>query len=96
MDTFFKVLISIGNILSVVYNIPQMWHTYKTKKATDISSYFLWMRLASSIIWCSYCLYYYLWDVIISWVMSLVSTLMILYYKYRPGDPTRMIELQDT
>lgn len=93
MDTFFHILVTIGNVLSVVYNIPQMWQTYKTKRAGDISYAFLWMRLASSIIWCSYCIYYYLWDVIISWVMSLVCSAMILYYKYNPGIP--MIQLQE-
>jgi len=84
MDTFFEVLIHIGNVLSVIYNIPQIYKTWKVKKATDISSYFLWMRLASSIIWCIYCVYYYLWIVSISWFMSLISTIFILYYKYYP------------
>ncbi len=93
MDYFFRVLITIGNILSVVYNIPQMYHTYKTKRANDISYWFLWMRFASSVIWCSYCFYYLLWDVLVSWLMSLISTVMILYYKYRPGNP--MIELHE-
>lgn len=91
MDSFFLVLINIGNVLGVIYNIPQMWHTYKTKRATDISFYFLWMRLISSVIWCSYCIYYRLWEVIVSWVMSLLSSMMILYYKYNPG--IEMIEL---
>jgi uncharacterized protein with PQ loop repeat len=92
IDKFFLILINIGNVLSVVYNIPQMWHTWKTKRAGDISSYFLWMRLASSVIWCSYSFHYKLWDVSISWIMSLISSIMILYYKYYPGLP-RMIEL---
>ncbi len=84
MDSFFLILINIGNVLGVIYNIPQMWHTYKTKKATDISIHFLWMRLTSSIIWVSYCLYYSMWDVLVSWAMSLVSTVMIMYYKIYP------------
>lgn len=91
MELFFVVLINIGNVLSIIYNLPQMWHTYKTKKATDISIHFLWMRLASSIIWCIYCIRYELWDVIVSWTMSLISTVMIMYYKFYPGH--QMIEL---
>ena len=93
MDKFFFVLVNVGNILSVIYNIPQMWHTYKMKKATDISIHFLWMRLTSSIIWVSYCLYYSMWDVLVSWAMSLVSTVMIMYYKIYPGH--EMIELRE-
>ena len=85
IDLFMTILINIGNVLSIVYNIPQMWRTYKLKKADDISSYFLWMRLASGIIWSVYCLYYKMWYVIISWVSTIISTIQILYYKYYPG-----------
>ena len=84
MDSFLGVLVHVGNVLSVVYNLPQMWLTYKNKKATDISASFLWMRLTSSVIWCIYSIYYGLWLVIVSWLMSLVSSSMILYYKYYP------------
>lgn len=84
MEVILEVLVHIGNILSVVYNIPQIYLTYKTKSATDISSSFLWMRLASSIIWCIYSIYYGLWLVIVSWTMSLISSCIILYYKYHP------------
>jgi len=93
MEVVLEVMVHIGNILSVVYNIPQIWLTYKTKKATDISASFLWMRLASSIIWCIYSLYYGLWLVIVSWCMSLISSCIILYYKYYPG--VLVIELKD-
>jgi len=34
MDYFFRVLITIGNILSVVYNIPQMYPLIKLKERT--------------------------------------------------------------
>jgi uncharacterized protein with PQ loop repeat len=84
IDLFMTIFINIGNILSIIYNIPQMWRTYKLKKADDISSYFLWMRLASGIIWSIYCIYYKMWYVIISWASSIVSTIQILYYKYYP------------
>ena len=87
------VMVNIANFLSVVNNIPLMWHTYKKKRADDISLSFLWMRLISSIIWCVYCIYYKLWYIIISWATGLVSSTLILYYKYNPGNP--MIELQE-
>jgi uncharacterized protein with PQ loop repeat len=84
IDLFMTILINVGNVLSVIYNVPQMWRTYKLKKADDISSYFLWMRLASGIIWSIYCIYYKMWYVIISWASTIISTLQILYYKYYP------------
>lgn len=91
IDLFMTILINIGNFLSVIYNIPQMWRTYKLKKADDISSYFLWMRLASGIIWSVYCIYYKMWYVIISWASTIISTLQILYYKYYPTYSQRVL-----
>ena len=91
IDLFMTILINIGNVLSVIYNIPQMWRTYKLKKADDISSYFLWMRLASGIIWSVYCIYYQMCDVIISWASTIISTLQMLYYKYYPVYSQRVL-----
>ena len=97
IDLFMTILINIGNVLSVIYNIPQMWRTYKLKKADDISSYFLWMRLASGIIWSIYCIYYKMWYVIISWASTIISTLQILYYKYYPvySQPVLLTDLNE-
>ena len=91
IDLFMTIIINIGNVLSVIYNIPQMWRTYKLKKADDISSYFLWMRLTSGIIWSIYCIYYQMWYVISSWVSTIIATLQILYYKYYPVYSQRVL-----
>ena len=85
VELFMMILVNIGNILSVVYNIPQMWRTHKLKKADDISSHFLWMRLSAGVIWSIYCIYYRMWYVIISWTTTIISTTQILYYKYYPS-----------
>jgi uncharacterized protein with PQ loop repeat len=37
----------IGGGLSVVYNIPQIYHTYKNKSVGDISIYSLLVRIIS-------------------------------------------------
>jgi len=96
IDLFMTIIINIGNVLSVVYNIPQMWRTYKLKKAGDISSYFLWMRLTSGIIWSIYCIYYKMWYVIISWVSTIIATIQILYYKYYPTPaPPQHVRLEE-
>ena len=94
VELFMMILVNIGNILSVVYNIPQMWRTHKLKKADDISSHFLWMRLSAGIIWSIYCIYYRMWYVIISWTTTIISTTQILYYKYYPSPlaPVRLVE----
>jgi uncharacterized protein with PQ loop repeat len=94
VELFMTILVNIGNVLSILYNIPQMWRTHKLKKADDISSYFLWMRLSSGIIWSIYCIYYQMWYVIISWTTTIISTTQILYYKYFPSPlaPVLLIE----
>ena len=96
VELFMIILVNIGNILSVVYNIPQMWRTHKLKKADDISSHFLWMRLSAGIIWSIYCIYYQMWYVIISWTTTIISTTQILYYKYYPSHlaPVLLMEEQ--
>ena len=96
IELFMTILVNIGNILSVIYNIPQMWRTHKLKKADDISSHFLWMRLSAGIIWSIYCIYYRMWYVIISWTTTIISTTQILYYKYYPSHlaPVPLIEEQ--
>ena len=88
------ILVNIGNVLSILYNVPQMWRTHKLKKADDISSHFLWMRLSAGIIWSIYCIYYRMWYVIISWTTTIISTTQILYYKYYPSPlvPVLLIE----
>ena len=97
IELFMTILVNIGNVLSVLYNIPQMWRTHKLKKADDISSHFLWMRLSAGIIWSIYCIYYQMWYVIISWTTTIVSTTQILYYKYYPSHlaPVLLIEEQE-
>ena len=97
VELFMAILVNIGNILSVVYNIPQMWRTHKLKKADDISSHFLWMRLSAGIIWSIYCIYYRMWYVIISWTTTIISTTQILYYKYYPSPlaPVQLVEQEE-
>jgi uncharacterized protein with PQ loop repeat len=96
VELFMTILVNIGNVLSILYNIPQMWRTHKLKKADDISSHFLWMRLSAGIIWSIYCIYYRMWYVIISWTTTIVSTTQILYYKYYPSHlaPVLLMEQQ--
>ena len=97
VELFMTILVNIGNVLSILYNVPQMWRTHKLKKADDISSHFLWMRLSAGIIWSIYCIYYRMWYVIISWTTTIISTTQILYYKYYPLPLAQMplIELEE-
>ena len=44
----------IGNVLNFAYNIPFVWKVIKTKRARDISSLFLYLRMFGSISWLAY------------------------------------------
>jgi len=97
IELFMTIIVNIGNVLSILYNVPQMWRTHKLKKADDISSHFLWMRLSAGIIWSIYCIYYRMWYVIISWTTTIISTTQILYYKYYPSPlaPVQLVEQEE-
>ena len=95
VELFMTIIVNIGNVLSILYNVPQMWRTHKLKKADDISSHFLWMRLSAGIIWSIYCIYYRMWYVIISWTTTIISTTQILYYKYYPSPLAPMLLIEE-
>jgi uncharacterized protein with PQ loop repeat len=81
-----RVFIWTANAIGFVYNVPQVVHTVRTKRTTDISSLFLIMRFTSSAMWVFYSSYFFMSDVLISWVITFISTVIIMYYKfiYRP------------
>ena len=57
-DLWAKCLVWTGNVLGLIYNIPQLYHTYQTKKVDDISTLSLVLRFVSSLLWSFYCVYF--------------------------------------
>jgi uncharacterized protein with PQ loop repeat len=82
IDIMFSVLINIANVVGIVYNVPQMYHTYKRKSTNDISPIFLHARFWCSILWTIYCIYYHLWYVLVSWITTGTSSTFMLYYMH--------------
>lgn len=78
-----KILVWVANILGLLYNIPQIYHTYQTKKVDDISTTSLVLRFISSLLWSFYSIYFNMLDVGISWYITFISSVLILYYKVR-------------
>jgi uncharacterized protein with PQ loop repeat len=76
------IFIWVANGIGFIYNLPQAYHTYKTKKTADISSMFLMLRSVASIMWIFYCSYFFMPDVLVSWVITFSSNMVIVYYKY--------------
>ncbi len=77
-----NTLVICANILGFLYNLPQVYLTIKTKKTDDISSWFLFMRLLSSILWIIYASCKSEWQVLISWIITCTSSSIIIYYKF--------------
>lgn len=80
-ELWVQILVWVANISGVVYNLPQIYHTYLTKKVDDISTISISMRLLSSLIWTFYCSYFSMWGIGLSWIITLISSMLIIYYK---------------
>lgn len=87
-EEWMKGMVWIANGMGLIYNLPQMYHTYQIQSVREISTLSVSLRFLSSLLWCVYCSYYHLWDVGLSWILTLLSSLQMIYYKIR----TRMME----
>ena len=81
VSTTMNVFLVIGNIINLIYNIPQMVKTYKSKTTGDFSSTFLFMRVVGNSIWLAYSLELNEFLFIVSNVVSVFSSIFISYYK---------------
>ena len=72
----------IANIINIIYNIPQIVKTYKTKSTKDFSSWFIFMRIIGNIIWVAYAFDVNSIQLIINSLVTVLASLFIGYYKY--------------
>lgn len=76
------VIVNFANLLGLIYNIPQMWHTYKIKSTGDISPLSVKLRILTSAIWILYSIYLHLWDVLVSWAITFISAVFTGYFMW--------------
>jgi len=76
-----NVFLVIGNIINLLYNIPQVIKTYKIKSTKDFSSTFLFMRVIGNCIWLAYSIELQQFLFMIANIVSLFSSIFISYYK---------------
>lgn len=76
-----NIFLVIGNIINLVYNIPQMVKTYKSESTKDFSSTFLFMRVFGNSIWLAYSIELNTFLFLISNIVSVVASVFISYYK---------------
>ena len=76
-----NVFIIIGNIITLLQNVPQVIKTYKVKSTKDFSAIFLFMRLTACFIWGAYSIEIQSLLMLINNFITLVATIFIGYYK---------------
>ena len=81
VSTTMNIFLVIANILNIVYNVPQMYRTYKRKTTGDISSWFLSLRIVSNVIWVAYSIEINSLLMLINNCVTVFSSLFIGYYK---------------
>jgi MtN3 and saliva related transmembrane protein len=73
----------LANIINLLYNIPQIVQTYKTKSTKDFNIWFIVLRIIGNFIWLVYALEVNSLLMLINYSVTVISSLFIGYYKWR-------------
>ena len=76
-----NILLIIGNIINIIYNLPQIIKTYQTKSTVDFSEWFLFLRIFGNIIWVIYAIEIESTLMLINNIVTVLSSIFIGYYK---------------
>jgi len=77
-----NILLIVANIINIVYNIPQMVRTYKTKSANDFDVWFLGLRIFYNFLWILYGIEVNSMLVCLNSVVTIFATAFVSYYKF--------------
>jgi uncharacterized protein with PQ loop repeat len=72
----------LANIINIVYNIPQMAQTYKTKSTKDFNVWFIVLRIIGNLIWMAYSIEVNSLLMLINNSVTVSASLFIGYYKW--------------
>ncbi|MBL7861200.1 MAG: hypothetical protein JNJ65_08560 [Cyclobacteriaceae bacterium] len=70
-----------GSFLTSITFIPQVYKTWQTKSAGDLSLTMLFIVLTSTVVWLIYAVALVLWPVIIANSIIGLLSLMLIYFK---------------
>jgi MtN3 and saliva related transmembrane protein len=70
-----------GSFLTSITFIPQVYKTWQTKSAGDLSLTMLFIVLTSTVVWLIYAIALVLWPVIIANSIIGLLSLMLIYFK---------------
>jgi uncharacterized protein with PQ loop repeat len=77
-----NVLLIVANVINLVYNLPQMVHTYRTKSTKDFNTWFIVLRIVGNSIWVIYAAEVKSTLMLINNTVSVLSSIFIGYYKF--------------
>lgn len=80
----------LANIINIVYNIPQMIQTYKTKSTKDFNIWFIVLRIIGNSIWMVYSIEINSLAMLINTSVTVFASLFLGYYKLRDYLDTQM------
>jgi MtN3 and saliva related transmembrane protein len=78
-----NVFLVIANIINIVYNLPQVIKTYKTRSTKDFSEWFLFLRVIGNIIWVAYSVEVDSLLMLINNLVTVLASIFIGYYKIK-------------
>ncbi len=76
-----NVFLTLANIINLIYNIPQMVKTYKTKSTKDFSTWFIFLRIFGNLIWIVYAIDIDSLQMLVNTSVTVVASIFIGYYK---------------
>jgi len=76
-----NILLITANVINLIYNIPQMLRTYRTKSANDFDIWFLGLRIFYNFVWILYGIEVNSMLVCLNSVVTILATAFITYYK---------------
>lgn len=83
VDLTMNVFLIIANIINLVYNVPQVIKTYKTKSTKDFSGWFISLRIVGNVIWIAYSIEVESLLMLINNLVTVFSSCVIGYYMIR-------------
>ena len=92
VSTAMNVAMVIANIINLAYNIPQMIKTYKLRTTSDISGWFLFLRMVGNGIWIGYAVEIGSLMMLTNNIVTVVSSVFIGYFKLLEDYEQRNLE----
>jgi len=76
-----NIFVIIANIINLIYNIPQMYRTWKTRSTKDFSTTFLVMRITGNVIWVAYAIEISSFLMLLNNCVTVLASVFIFYFK---------------